>query len=76
MSNRKFLHRVSARSLASQAVASTAFIEIEYDSKGQPRAVKRGPSLLQRLLVRGGAVPAPLPVPAPKKRGRPSKGSK
>lgn len=33
-------------------------------------------SLMERLLVRGGAMPAPAPVPAPKKRGRPRKEAK
>lgn len=46
------------------------------DAKGD-FVMKPAPlSLMERLLVRGGAVPAPAPVPAPKKRGRPRKEAK
>lgn len=46
------------------------------DEEG-PRVVKRKTlTLIERLLVRGGAMPAPAPVPAPKKRGRPRKEAK
>lgn len=40
-------------------------------------ALKPAPlSLMERLLVRGGAMPAPAPVPASKKRGRPRREAK
>lgn len=50
--------------------------EVAMDAEGAFVRKRQTLTLMERLLVRGGAMPAPAPVPAPKKRGRPRKEAK
>lgn len=50
--------------------------ETVMDGDGPRTRARTTLTLIERLLVRGGAMPAPAPVPAPKKRGRPRKEAK
>jgi hypothetical protein len=50
--------------------------ETATDAEGAYTRKRKTLTLIERLLVRGGAMPAPPPVPAPKKRGRPRKEAK
>ncbi|PIF25932.1 hypothetical protein CLU88_0764 [Acidovorax sp. 56] len=50
--------------------------ETATDAEGTYTRQRKTLTLIERLLVRGGAMPALPPVPAPKKRGRPRKEAK
>ena len=60
----------TARQAPGAALPATEWIQ---DAEGGYTRKRQTLTLIEKLLIRGGAMPSPAPLPAPKKRGRPRK---